>query len=272
MKERSFYIGPRNLYIADWHYGHANVIGHDNRPFQTLKEMNEALVTRWNDAVRPEDTVYVLGDMFWSRAREAVGILRTLNGKKVLIRGDHDNTRDSEFCKEVILEVFTALWEILSLYGISDGYNCRPDTGSLEGAEEYFGAMLKSARETVGRLETPRNAPGPLYCRWQLNQLLRLIDETELFVKSYSVPGVGLRWRKINPRLNYYDPVFNMVEELSPEAWRRLWDMFGYRPTKWDFQMRQRYFSGQKEQREHFQRELLDTLEKLFHNDFFEVH
>lgn len=101
MRERSIHIGPRNLYIADWHYGHANVIGHDNRPFQTLAEMNEALVTRWNDAVRPEDTVYILGDMFWCCAREAAGVLRTLNGKKVLIKGNHDgNTRDSEFCKE----------------------------------------------------------------------------------------------------------------------------------------------------------------------------
>ena len=179
--------------------------------------------------------------------------------------------------RQVILEIFTALWEILSLYGVSDGYNCRPDTGSLEGAEEYFGAMLENARETVGRLGTPRNAPGPLYCRWQLNRLLRLIDETELFVKSYSVPGVCLRWREINPRLNYYDPVFDMVEELSPEAWRRLWYMFGYRPTKWDLQMRQRYFSGLESDwdsgaRAHFQKELLDTLEKLFHNDFFEAH
>ena len=174
--------------------------------------------------------------------------------------------------RQVIPEVFTALWEILSLYEISDGYNCRPDTGSLEGAEEYFGAMLKSARETVGRLEAPRNDPGPQYCRWQLNRLLRLIDETELFVKSYSVPGVTLRWRRINPRLNYYDPVFELVEELSPKVWRRLWYMFGYRPTKWDFQMWEQYFSGQKEQREHFQRELLDTLEKLFHNDFFKDH
>ena len=91
-------------------------------------------------------------------------------------------------------------------------------------------------------------------------------------MKSYSVPGVTLRWRRINPRLNYYDPVFDMVEELLPEVWRRLWYMFGYRPTKWDFQMREQYFSGQKEQREHFQRELVDTLEKLFHNVFFRDH
>lgn len=94
--------GPRNLYIADWHYGHANVIGYDNRPFRTKEEMNAALIERWNAAVTPVDTVYVLGDMFcYVKAKEAVGVLRTLNGKKVLIRGNHDHlTRDSEFCRE----------------------------------------------------------------------------------------------------------------------------------------------------------------------------
>lgn len=95
-------MNPRNLYIADWHYGHANVIGYENRPFQTKDEMNAALVERWNGAVGPEDTVYVLGDMFCHvKAKKAVGVLRGLRGKKVLIRGNHDYlTRDSEFCKE----------------------------------------------------------------------------------------------------------------------------------------------------------------------------
>ena len=95
-------MNPRKLYIADWHYGHANVIGYDNRPFQTMEEMNAALIERWNGAVTPRDTVYVLGDMFFSvKVKKAVEVLRELNGKKVLIRGNHDHlTRYSEFCGE----------------------------------------------------------------------------------------------------------------------------------------------------------------------------
>ena len=93
---------PKIFYIADWHYGHANIIRFDNRPFQTLEEMNAALVARWNGAVDPEDTVYVLGDMFCrADAAEAVGVLRTLKGKKVLVRGNHDyNTKDDAFRAE----------------------------------------------------------------------------------------------------------------------------------------------------------------------------
>lgn len=171
--------------------------------------------------------------------------------------------------RQIILDIFTTLWEILSLYEISDGYNCRPDTGGLEGAEEYFNAMLESAREMANRVGTLRNGSAALSPRrWQVNRLLRIIDETELFVKSYSVPGVDLRWREINPRLRYYDRAFRSVEP-PPE----MWYMFGDRPTQWDLQMKERYFSGLESDwdsgaRAHFQRELLDTLVKLFHNDF----
>lgn len=38
----------RKLYIADWHYAHANILAFDNRPFKTVEKMNEELVKRWN--------------------------------------------------------------------------------------------------------------------------------------------------------------------------------------------------------------------------------
>ena len=63
----------KQFYISDWHYGHANVIAFDNRPFKSLLEMDEALVDRWNAVVSPGDIVYVLGDMFWCKAQDASG-------------------------------------------------------------------------------------------------------------------------------------------------------------------------------------------------------
>ncbi len=45
------------FYISDWHYGHANVLAFDNRPFKTIEEMDNALVERWNAVVKPGDTV-----------------------------------------------------------------------------------------------------------------------------------------------------------------------------------------------------------------------
>ena len=89
-------------YIADWHYGHANCLHFDNRPFKTCEEMNEALITRWNSAVAPGDEVYILGDMFWCKAAEAIPVLEQLHGQKFLVKGNHDRTHDTEFKKHFV--------------------------------------------------------------------------------------------------------------------------------------------------------------------------
>lgn len=85
------------FYIADWHYGHANCLHFDNRPFKTVEEMNEALVQNWNTVVTPADVVYAIGDMFWCKSSEAQPVLDKLNGIKILIRGNHDRSNDGEF-------------------------------------------------------------------------------------------------------------------------------------------------------------------------------
>lgn len=91
----------KKFYIADWHYGHNNCLHFDNRPFKTVEEMNAALVNNWNDVVATEDIVYVLGDMFWCKAGEAQHVLDQLNGRKILIRGNHDRNIDGHFEQKI---------------------------------------------------------------------------------------------------------------------------------------------------------------------------
>ena len=78
------------FYVADTHFGHANVIRYDNRPFKNIEEMDETLINNWNNVVKKEDIVYILGDFCWKKENEWIDILDRLNGKKVLIRGNHD--------------------------------------------------------------------------------------------------------------------------------------------------------------------------------------
>lgn len=92
----------KKFYIADWHYGHANIMAFDNRPFKTLEEMNETLVERWNSVVSAGDIVYVLGDMFWCNADKSMPILDELNGQKFLINGNHDRCNDNRFLKKFV--------------------------------------------------------------------------------------------------------------------------------------------------------------------------
>ena len=90
----------KKFYISDWHYGHANCIAFDNRPFPDVKTMNEMLISNWNNAVSPGDVVYVLGDMFWCKQAEAMPVLEKLNGTKFLIKGNHDRCNDGAFIKQ----------------------------------------------------------------------------------------------------------------------------------------------------------------------------
>ena len=81
---------PINRYISDLHFGHANIIRFDGRPFADVEEMEACLTRNWNGVVRGEDTTYILGDFCWGKEPEWKRILPQLNGAKVLIRGNHD--------------------------------------------------------------------------------------------------------------------------------------------------------------------------------------
>lgn len=77
-------------YISDIHFGHRNVIGMDNRPFETIEEMDEILIHRWNERVIDEDDVYIVGDFAYRNGRTADWYLKRLKGRKHLIIGNHD--------------------------------------------------------------------------------------------------------------------------------------------------------------------------------------
>ena len=78
-------------FIADTHFGHENVLHLCNRPFETIEEMNETIIENWNERIRGNDTVYIVGDMFF-RCDDPESILKRLHGKKHLLLGNHDGS------------------------------------------------------------------------------------------------------------------------------------------------------------------------------------
>jgi calcineurin-like phosphoesterase family protein len=77
---------------ADHHFGHKNILAYDCRPFRDVKEMDETMVRRWNEVVKPEDVVWHLGDFALASFDHARNILGRLNGRKHLILGNHDRS------------------------------------------------------------------------------------------------------------------------------------------------------------------------------------
>ncbi len=93
---------PSVFLVSDTHFGHLGVcrfMRNDGvtklRPWDTPEEMDEEMIRRWNERVRPNDKVYHLGDVVINR--RALPTLARLNGDKVLIRGNHDIFRDDEY-------------------------------------------------------------------------------------------------------------------------------------------------------------------------------
>jgi calcineurin-like phosphoesterase family protein len=93
-------------FTSDSHFNHANIInwrGKDNqapgeryRPFESMLEMNEEMRRMWNLRVKPDDTVYHLGDVAFAITRDkSLDLLEGLNGTKELIMGNHDTWNDS---------------------------------------------------------------------------------------------------------------------------------------------------------------------------------
>jgi len=90
--------------VSDTHFGHVGVCRFTEsdgvtkiRPWTDPTEMDEEMVKRWNDTVRPNDKVYHLGDVVINR--KALPTMARLNGDKVLIRGNHDIFPDVEYRK-----------------------------------------------------------------------------------------------------------------------------------------------------------------------------
>ena len=88
--------------ISDHHFGHQNswekfklADGSPLRPFTSNDEMNQTMIDRHNAKVKEHDTVYFLGDVVINRKH--LHLVKQLNGRKILIRGNHDIFRDDDY-------------------------------------------------------------------------------------------------------------------------------------------------------------------------------
>lgn len=84
-------------FISDTHFGHRGILKYEGtlRPFQTLEEHDETLIENWNSVVKQDDKVYHIGDFCLNRS--ALQYAKRLNGRKILIMGNHDTFRTQEY-------------------------------------------------------------------------------------------------------------------------------------------------------------------------------
>ncbi len=128
---------------SDLHFDHANILkfNPDTRKFNDANHMNEEMVRIWNENVSPEDLTYILGDVAFCKPSKAAAYVQRLNGRKILIEGNHDNklVENAEFrnCFEAIhkyLEINHNGHKICMMhYPISEWNQCHRGSVMLHG-------------------------------------------------------------------------------------------------------------------------------------------
>lgn len=93
------------IYVtSDHHFYHNNLLTIYEKEarsrFSNINNMNSELINIWNSIVKKEDIVYHLGDFCLSNKEKTSNIVKQLNGKKILIMGNHDQRRTVKWWKE----------------------------------------------------------------------------------------------------------------------------------------------------------------------------
>lgn len=96
-----FTDGSNVFFTSDTHWWHRNIIKFCNRPFKDVEEMNTEMIKRWNEVVPEDGIVFHLGDFSWGPYRDWANIRNQLNGRIILIKGNHDETYMTEKSEEL---------------------------------------------------------------------------------------------------------------------------------------------------------------------------
>lgn len=141
------------------HFGHAAIIRHAKRPFQSAAHMDSALIANWNATVGPEDTVYHLGDFAMGGA-PAEHYLPQLNGEVICLRGNHDPEGwGPDYLRIPVGKVMAVLFhypieEWDGWYGNSVHFHCHTHSPQFESAPRRGNVTVEATDYRPIRLDT----------------------------------------------------------------------------------------------------------------------
>jgi calcineurin-like phosphoesterase family protein len=119
------------FWSSDPHKGHFNIVKWRGL-WETLEDMNRDLISRWNETVSPNDTVFLLGDMVMGKRAETLSLAQQLHGQIHLIPGNHDDTHPMHSKREEWYRKRVALYA-------EHGFEPNPERGIIERHGIRFG-------------------------------------------------------------------------------------------------------------------------------------
>jgi calcineurin-like phosphoesterase family protein len=94
---------PKTYLTSDLHLDHERIIKYCNRPFKNLEDMNKTLINNWNNIISKNDTIFFLGDLALLKYNPYEYYINQLNGNKVLIKGNHDRTKNTVLIQNLLI-------------------------------------------------------------------------------------------------------------------------------------------------------------------------
>ena len=168
-------------FTADEHFGHwtsveRNIIKYCNRPFDSIEEMDQTIISNFNSVVTKNDTTVHAGDFTLKNRTEAEKYIKQLNGNHIFLRGSHDYWLKGTKCHEI--------WEkrIDGIYVVVCHYAMRTWARSHYNSIQLFG-------HSHGKLE-------PVGKQWDVG-----VDNNNFYPLSFKQIKEIMRHRQDNPNL-----------------------------------------------------------------------
>ena len=178
-----------NIWItSDLHLDHGNILHfcQKTRPFKNTNQMNNTLIEEWNSKVSHDDYIIHLGDFCFKGSDVTTKFLQMLNGKKILILGNHDKAlRNNIAPKE-----YGIVWKgdylelqvdkqkvVLSHYPMTTWNGCH------RGAIQLYGHCHGSLPEQKGRqTDVGYDSRGKIE---NLKDIIREVNKKEIFTPDH---------------------------------------------------------------------------------------
>lgn len=174
-----------NIWVtSDTHFNHKNILnftdyeGNKVRPFSSVEEMNEVLIERWNEVVKPGDKIYHLGDVFFGPKEWIEDNWHKLNGKKRLVVGNHD---DILYIAQQRMFEKIELWRMFSEFNLLLTHV--PVHNSTLYERRFKNAPMLPMINVHGHIHSNASPAGPYVCACVEQTDYRPINIEELRVK-----------------------------------------------------------------------------------------
>ena len=166
-------------FTSDLHLGHRGVIQMCERPFEDVEEMNRTLIAHINARVRKQDTLYILGDIAHRIPVEEVNkMIAQINGKKYLIKGNHDKDYDPSLFEGIydFLEVnFNGQAISMMHYPMVEWPKSRHGSIHLHG-HQHNKPEYNLEQKAIGELRYDVGVDANYFCPVSLNEILAFVQ------------------------------------------------------------------------------------------------